>query len=322
MTEGQPAIRELSARSAAPTSLWLLLPQCLAGSTGSPLLSPGVSSPRGGVGSVRGGRGSAPSCPFTCDDQPDLTCHLYTQPPACPKRDSSLPHRTANLCRKEAPLRLFSDPTGDCFPPSPEPPLSCTVFSVGLSGQKGDSGGAASSYSPFPIRQILPPCTWCSRAYSRCVILCARTGQRESSVQGNRDSHNLGLAFPSLPERWDGWISQGYDCSSPARGFPSRHRLLISLPSFPEQMKGLSGILFPLHCPPVPAWPYVPGLIFGLGHLQRVLPMGEAHSFSTQKRICMHGGGETAWPVYSYCSVLSSLIMPPLPHMLIKAQDC
>lgn len=236
MTEGQPAIRELSARCAAPTSLWLLLPQRLAGSTGSPLLSPGVSSPRGGVGSAWGGRGSAPGCPFTCDDQPDLTCHLYTQPPACPKRDPSLPHRTANLCQKEARLRLFSDPTGHCFPPSPEPPLSCVVFSVGLSGQKGDQEEHLAQLQPAPT----------ARSPSGRYSLLARGVQGHTPVvlsyvhaQGsvNRASKGIEihttLVLLSQASQKDGMAGLARDMTAPPQreDFPHRtcHAIVFSL---------------------------------------------------------------------------------------------
>lgn len=128
--------------------------------------------------------------------------------------------------------------------------------------------GSSQLLQPVPHQADSPPCALCSRACSRHVILCARIWQRESSVQATGESHNLGLAFPSLPGRWDGWISWGHGCSSPEQGFPSQDlphcRPLISNPSSPEQRKDLSGILFPPYCPPAPAWLHVPGLVFGL----------------------------------------------------------
>lgn len=92
------------AHCAAPTSLCPLLPQCLpaVGSTSPPPLSLGMSPAHWG------GRGSAPGCPFTCDDQADLTIHLRTQPPARPRRDPSLPHSTASLQQAGAPVHLFT----------------------------------------------------------------------------------------------------------------------------------------------------------------------------------------------------------------------
>lgn len=119
-------------------------------------------------------------------------------------------------------------------------------------------------------------------------------------MQGNRGSHNLGLALPNLSERWDGWISQGHGCSFLVQGFTSQDLLHCGLPiispSLPRQMKGHSGISFPPHQPPAAAWLDAPGFVFGLGtpSPSSVLLMGEAHAVSAQKRICMHGGGETA----------------------------
>lgn len=102
VTEGLQAMCEPPC--AAPTSLCPLVPQCLAaaGSTSPLLLSLGVSPANWG------GKGSAPGCPFTCDDQANLTVHLCTQPPACPRRDPSLPHPTASLHQAEAPVHLFA----------------------------------------------------------------------------------------------------------------------------------------------------------------------------------------------------------------------
>lgn len=137
--------------------------------------------------------------------------------------------------------------------------------------------------------------------HQSCYPVCL---QRELNVQGNRDSHNLGLALLSLPERWDGWISQGHDCSFLVQGFASQDLphcgLPIISPSSPRQ-KGQSGISFPPHHPPAADWPYASGFVFGLGHPRppRVLLMREAHAVSAQKKICMPGGGEIAWPVYS-----------------------
>lgn len=136
--------------------------------------------------------------------------------------------------------------------------------------------------------------------HQSCYPMCMHM-QHELNVQGNRDSYNLGLTLPSLPERWDGWISQGRDCSLLVQGFASQDLphcgLPIISPSSHRQKKGRSGISFPPQHPPAAAWPYASGFVFGLGHPSP--HVGKAHALPAQKRICMHGGGETAWPVYS-----------------------
>lgn len=154
MAEGQQATRELSSHSLAGTQCsphqFVALappsaPRCCWQHQFSPPLTQGISFP---------GRGSAPGCSFTCDNQDDLTGRLRTQPPACPKRRLSLPHRTVNLHQAEALVHLFSHPSSDCFPPSPE--SLCPVLGTQCTGAQWSERSLLRSISPG-CSQLLQP---------------------------------------------------------------------------------------------------------------------------------------------------------------------
>lgn len=97
------------------------------------------------------------------------------------------------------------------------------------------------------------------------------------------------LALVSQASQKDGMAGLAGDmAASPQyKDFPHRHPL-ISSPSSPGQMKGVSGILFPPFHPLVPAWSHVPGLAFSLGHPRPSAcgaHGGRSHCFCTEKNL-------------------------------------
>lgn len=217
---------------------------------------------------------------------------------ACAKSGLSLPHCTVILHQAGAPVHLFSDPTGDRFPLSPEPPLSCSGYSVywGPVVRKESReehlpwlqpGTTASSPSDIPSLHVV-----LKGIHPSCYPMC---------VQGNGDSHNLGLCVLKPPRKISHLAGLARDMTAPPQWKDTPHRTDYTIVFFSRADEGslescfLSTIL--LHEPGRTSQSSFS--VWGTSAPQRVLPMGEVHAVPAQKRICMHGGGDRAWPVYS-----------------------